>query len=213
MTAASRGFKMRFLSSIMRTTSFDRIYAHLRIRGAIVPSSARLARELASLALGSDHVLELGAGSGVVTLALTKVVKADKLQVVELHSGLASSLKQRYPHLNVMHGSAVSALDNYPKSGAIAVVSSLPFRSLPADMKHLTVQSLLRFLTALPESMLIQFTYGLKEPFRVSAGFEWRQVKWVMANFPPAGIWVLTKTAAGAGKVDRPAHERAGRAA
>ena len=195
----------------MRTTSLDRIYAHLRIRGAIVPSSARLARELASLALGSDHVLELGAGSGVVTLALTKVVKAEKLQVVELHSGLASSLKRRYPHLNVIQGSAVSALDNYPKSGAIAVVSSLPFRSLPADMKHLTVQSLLRFLTALPKSMLIQFTYGLGEPFSVSAGFEWRQVKWVMANFPPAGIWVLTKTAAGAGKVDRLAHERADR--
>ena len=195
----------------MRTSSFDRIYAHLRIRGAIVPSSARLARELASLALGSDHVLELGAGSGVVTLALTKVVKAEKLQVVELHSGLASSLKQRYPHLNVMQGSAVFALDNYPKSGAIAVVSSLPFRSLPADMKHLTVQSLLRFLTALPKSMLIQFTYGLGEPFSVSAGFEWRQVKWVMANFPPAGIWVLTKTAAGAGTADRLAQERADR--
>ena len=195
----------------MSTTSLDRIYSRLRIRGAIVPSSARLARELASLALGSDHVLELGAGSGVVTLALTKVVNAEKLQVVELHSGLASSLKQRYPHLNVIQGSAVSALDNYPKRGAIAVVSSLPFRSLPAEMKHLTVQSLLRFLTALPESMLIQFTYGLREPFRVSAGFEWRQVKWVIANFPPAGIWVLTKTASGVGKRDGMPHERVDR--
>ena len=74
-------------------------------------------------------------------------------------------------------------------------------------MKHLTVQSLLRFLTALPKSMLIQFTYGLREPFRVSAGFEWRQVKWVMANFPPAGIWVLTKTASGADKGDGLARE------
>lgn len=165
-----------------------------RTTGALAPSSARLARELAHLAAGSDHVLELGAGTGVVTQALFNVVNEDKIQVVELQMKLAATLKKRYPNLKVLQSTAHYALDNYHQRGSVAVVSSLPFRSLPPTMKHLTVQSLLGFLKSSPGSLLIQYTYGLGAPFSAPAGFKWRQVKWVFANIPPACIWVLTKT-------------------
>lgn len=166
-----------------------------RTIGALVPSSARLARELAHLACGCDHVLELGAGTGVVTQALSEVVNEERLEVVELQKKLAVSLKKRYPNLKVMQSTAHDALDNYRQCGSVAVVSSLPFRCLPPALKHLTVQSLLGFLQSFPGSQLIQYTYGLGAPFRAPAGFTWQQVKWVFANFPPACIWVLTKTA------------------
>lgn len=163
--------------------------------GAVAPSSARLARELAHLAKDSEHVLELGAGTGAVTQALSKVVDEEKLQIVELQKKLAAALKKQYPNSTVLHSTAHHALDNYRQCGSVAVVSSLPFRSLPPAIKNLTVQSLLGFLTASPGSQLIQFTYGLSAPFTAPAGFKWRQIKWVFANFPPACIWVLTKTA------------------
>ena len=166
-----------------------------RTTGALFPSSARLARELACLTNGSDHVLELGAGTGAVTQALSKVVKEEKLQVVELQKKLATSLKKRYPNLKVLQATAHDALDNYRQCGSVAVVSSLPFRSLPPAMKHLTVQSLLGFLTSSPGSLLIQYTYGFGVPFIAPSGFKWQRVKWVFANFPPACIWVLSKTA------------------
>lgn len=176
-------------------TFFFRLLKNLRTTGALVPSSARLARELAHLATGSDHVLELGAGTGAVTQALSEVVNAEKLQVVELQKKLAVSLKSRYPNLKVVQSTAHYALDNYRQGGSVAIVSSLPFRSLPRAMKRLTVQSLLAFLKSSPGSQLIQYTYGLGAPFRAPAGFKWQQVKWVLANVPPACIWVLTKTA------------------
>ena len=166
-----------------------------RVTGALVPSSARLARELACMATDSDQVLELGAGTGVVTQALCKVVNAEKIQVVELQIKLAATLKKRYPDLKVLQSTAHYALDNYRQCGSVSVVSSLPFRSLPPAMKHLTVQSLLGFLRVSPSNQLIQYTYGLGAPFSVPSGFKWRQIKWVFANFPPACIWVLTKTA------------------
>ena len=166
-----------------------------RTIGTLVPSSARLARELAHLAKDSDHVLELGAGTGAVTQALSKVVTAEKLQVVELQKKLAASLIKKYPNLRVLQSAAHLALDNYRQDGSVAVVSSLPFRSLPPAIKHLTIQSLLVFLEASPGSQLIQYTYGLGLPFSVPSGFKWQQVKWIFANFPPACIWVLSKTA------------------
>ncbi|WPC65621.1 class I SAM-dependent methyltransferase [Rhodoferax ferrireducens] len=165
-----------------------------RTTGALAPSSARLARELANLAKNSENVLELGAGTGAVTQALSRVVNEDKLQIVELQKKLAVSLKKRYPNLKVLHSTAHRALDNYRQSGSVAVVSSLPFRSLPPAIKHLTVQSLLAFLKSSPGSQLIQYTYGLSAPFTAPAGFKWQQIKWVFANFPPACIWVLTKS-------------------
>jgi phospholipid N-methyltransferase len=176
----------------MPYTFFIRMLKDPRTTGALAPSSARLAREMADLARDCDHVLELGAGTGAVTHALSKVVDEEKLQVVELQKKLATSLKKRYPNLIVLHSTAHHALDNYRQPGSVAVVSSLPFRSLPPAIKHLTVQSLLGFLESSPGSQLIQYTYGLGAPFGVPARFKWQQVKWVFANLPPACIWVLT---------------------
>ena len=171
-----------------------RMLKNLRTTGALAPSSARLARELANLAKDAENVLELGAGTGAITQALSKVVNEEKLQIVELQKKLAASLTKQYPNLKIVHSSAHFALDNYRHCGSVAVVSSLPFRSLPPAMKHLTVQSLLAFLRVSPGSQLIQYTYGLRAPFRAPPEFKWQQIKWVFTNFPPACIWVLTKT-------------------
>ncbi len=179
----------------MAYTILLRMLKEPRTTGALVPSSARLARELAHLTKDCEHVLELGAGTGAVTHALSQVVNAERLQVVELQKKMAASLKQRYPNLTVLNSTAHHALDNYRQCGPVAVVSSLPFRSLPPAIKHLTVQSLVGFLTSSPGSRLIQYTYGLRAPFEAPVEFKWRQIKWVFANFPPACIWELTKTA------------------
>jgi phospholipid N-methyltransferase len=179
----------------MPYTFFIRMLKAPRTTGALAPSSARLARELAHLAKDAEHVLELGAGTGAVTQALSQVVDVEKLQVVELQKNLAASLVKKYPDVMVLQSSAHYALDNYQAHGSVAIVSSLPFRSLPSTIKNLTINSLLEFLDVSPTSLLIQFTYGLGAPFAVPAAFKWQQVKWVFANFPPACIWVLSKTA------------------
>ena len=170
-----------------------RLSERLMITGAIRPSSARLARAMAALAMGANHVLELGAGSGAVTAALTQVVDAQNIHAVELQPQQAQRLKRRFPELRVTQGAAATALDHCTAEGPVAVVSSLPFRSLPSAIRQSTVDSLLQFLNARPEARLIQFTYGLREPFQAGPGFQWARVGWVLANLPPASVWVLSK--------------------
>lgn len=170
----------------------SRLSTQLSITGAVSPSSARLANEMARLALGSDHVLELGAGNGAVTMALAKVIGTDKLHAVELQERQAQQLKTRFPKLRVTQGTAAAALDTCQQPGVIAVVSSLLFRSLPTGIKQSTIDSLLRYLGSRKDARLIQFTYGLREPFDAGAEFRWTRVGWVFANLPPTSVWLLT---------------------
>ncbi|MEO8409758.1 MAG: methyltransferase domain-containing protein [Propionivibrio sp.] len=172
----------------------QRTLTDFRISGAVLPSSPILAAAMVAPAVGYGHVLELGAGRGAVTQALTQLVHADNLVAVELQPQLATFLRQRFPQLQVVQGTADRALDKQSKNEAIAVVSSLPFRSLPAAIRLATIRSVLRFLAESPGSTFIQFTYGLQEPFAAGAGFEWKPVRWVFANVPPARIWTLTKS-------------------
>lgn len=169
-----------------------RQFAQMLITGAVLPSSARLAHEMAQLALGSDHVLELGAGSGAVTRELAKVVGTDRIHAVELQERQAEQLRRRFPKIHVTQGAADMALDTCQQPGVVSVVSSLPFRSLPTGIKQSTIASLLRYLASRKNARLIQFTYGLRAPFDAGSEFRWTRVGWVFANLPPASVWLLT---------------------
>ena len=170
----------------------SRLSAQMLITGAVLPSSARLASQMAQLTLGSDHVLELGAGSGAVTMALAKVVGTDRIHAVELQERQAQRLRRRFPELRVTQGAADTVLDTCQQQGVVSVVSSLPFRSLPTGIKQVTITSLLRYLASRKDAQLIQFTYGLRAPFDAGTQFRWTRVSWVFANLPPASIWLLT---------------------
>lgn len=188
---------LRHLSKIQTEmlAALTNFQSNWRITGAIAPSSQRLSSALASMALGADHVLELGAGTGAVTQELFKLFPSHSIQAVELQSRLATELKRKYPALDVVEGAAAAALDTYRRDGVTAVVSSLPFRSLPSVVRSQTVQSICRYLGESPESCFIQFTYGFRQPFEVPSGFRWVRVKWVIGNLPPACIWLLTPIA------------------
>lgn len=169
----------------------SRLSAQMLITGAVRPSSARLANAMARLTLGCDHVLELGAGNGAVTNALVNLVGTSRIHAVELQERQAQHLKIRFPQLRVTQGAADTALDTCEHQGVVAVVSSLPFRSLPTGIKQSTIDSLLRYLASRKNATLIQFTYGLREPFDAGPEFRWTRVGWVFANLPPASIWLL----------------------
>jgi phosphatidylethanolamine/phosphatidyl-N-methylethanolamine N-methyltransferase len=76
-----------------------------------------------------------------------------------------------------------------------AVVSSLPFRSLPKALKHETVGSILEFLRDGQGRFMLQFTYYPGVPFHVPLGFRWHKVAFVALNLPPASVWMLEPVA------------------
>lgn len=145
---------------------------------------------MAGAARGATHVLELGAGTGPITGELLKTGVG--LVSVELCPQLTQSLVSRFPGLDIRNAAAQDVLRELPWEGEqVAVVSSLPFKSLPGPVTAEILEALVGFMQRNPDSWLIQFTYHLSEPFNPPEGWRWHRLSKVWLNFPPANVWVL----------------------
>ena len=161
--------------------------------GSIIPSSAVLARSLSRHAHGAEHIIELGAGTGVITHHLDRNFPLIPLVVVERDSRMARALRARFSRPTIVAANVEECahlFDNIPK--ASTVVSSLPFRSLPLPVADEIIRLLTIFLLAAPQRQLAQFSYGHREPFTApTASLAWIKHELVLRNIPPAWVWTL----------------------
>ena len=171
--------------------------------GGFLPSSRSLARAMAS---GVDisrpgAIIELGAGTGVVTHALLKAgISPDKLVVIERDEKLHTLMSNQFPHLNILKADAIE-LDTVLASHGVtkinAIVSSLPFLVMPKEVRH-AIQHHLATLIG-DDGVLIQFTYGPKSPISSymmrKYHLQGKRVKLVVANVPPAHVWAYRRIA------------------
>ncbi len=163
-----------------------------RTMGAGFPSTPRLARTMANFVPMSENelVVELGAGTGVITKALLqRGIPPERLISIEQSHSLAEYLHQRYPQARIIAGDALnlSKLLGSECQQVTTIVSGLPFRSLPHNVVHGIIEQI---KLVLPKNgLLIQFTYDISgrtqflpsEFQRVSHKIVWR-------NFPPARV-------------------------
>lgn len=161
--------------------------------GSIIPSSAVLARSLSKHAHGAEHIIELGAGTGVITHQLDRTFPQVPLVVVERDGRMAGALRTRFPRPTIVAANVEDCahlFDNIPD--ASIVVSSLPFRSLPVPVADDIISLLSAFLLVSPERQLAQFSYGHREPFPApTARLMWTKHELVLRNIPPAWVWTL----------------------
>ncbi len=161
--------------------------------GSIIPSSAVLARALSKHAHGAEHIIELGAGTGVITHQLDRSFPRVPLVVVERDARMASALQVRFPRPTIIAANVEDCahlFDNIPD--ASIVVSSLPFRSLPVPVGAEIIGLLCAFLFTSPKRQLAQFSYGHREPFPIPAShLVWTKHELVLRNIPPAWVWTL----------------------
>ncbi len=175
--------------------------------GALCPSSRHLARHMAKQvpASGDGLVVELGAGTGVVTQALLDSgVPAHRLLVIEYSGPFVRRLRKRFPHLNVVQGNAADLRRLLPPEARVrAIVSSLPLCSLPAPMTHSILEQWQHLLH--DNGVAIQFTYNLRRPkWKNQLRAQQTGSKIIWANLPPANISTFSfKTA----KLPAPRHE------
>lgn len=166
--------------------------------GAIVPSSAALARAMSRQAQGYAHIVEFGAGTGTITQQLAHDHGECGLTIFELDGRLARALARRHPHAPVWDGCLHDRADivlGQPED--CVAVSSLPFRSLPASVREPTIEVVEAFLQASPRRKLVQYTYGLRPPFDVSTRrLAWTRHGRIWTNVPPASVWTLRQTGA-----------------
>jgi phospholipid N-methyltransferase len=162
--------------------------------GAIAPSSRFLARSITGHVAPDDAVLELGAGSGAFTRALSRTVPDDQLHVVEIDPEREDELRTHTP--NVYITDVRDFLDDPPLdlSGA-KVISGLPLLNFSRAFRRTVWRDLL-----LEERVasIRQFTYTpqslFAEDWLKARDVAARRTDVVMRNLPPAFVWEYTRS-------------------
>ncbi len=174
-----------------------RLILRPRSIGAIAPSSPALARKIAAQIdpACEGKVIELGPGTGVVTEALiARGVSFDRLVAVEADPDLACHMRQRFPLLRVIEGDAFSLDRSLPaeETGPLAgIVSGLPLLNFPHEQRRALITSTLaRMPSGCP---FVQFSYGFTPPVPAGEGITVERAGFVLANLPPARVWVYRR--------------------
>lgn len=167
----------------------------LRDPGAVsapTPSSPALAAAIAAQVdpLQNGLVVELGAGTGVVTQALLdRGVAPERLIAVEYCAYFADLLAQRFASVTVVQGDAFAFERYLPPGRAIAaVVSGVPLLNFPLSQRRALITRALALQG--PGGRFIQLSYGWRPPISSTFGnAPEKTVVW--RNLPPAHIWTF----------------------
>ncbi len=175
---------------------FRRWLANPLQMGSIVPSSPALCRRIAAQtkAAPDEIVLELGAGTGVVSRALIEAGLApERLCVVEIVPAMAEHLRAALPGAQIIQGDArlLPQLIAPALHGRIGtVIVGIPLVLLPLAEQR-------RFIDAIeavaPGRGFILYSYCVTSPLPWKKhGLQPRREAWTPLNFPPASVWRYT---------------------
>ncbi|WP_231593205.1 class I SAM-dependent methyltransferase [Rossellomorea marisflavi] len=168
-----------------------------RTVGAVMPSSKALARQMVE-AIAFDRVeniAEFGPGTGVFTEEILRRKRdGTVLMLIEENREFCDLLHDRYGERDdvvVIHGSAEDVREHMQTCGIRqldAVVSGLPFASLPNDVSHAILRVTNQILA--PGGVFVTFQYSMMKKALFRQYFpciEWQRVWW---NVPPAYVLV-----------------------
>jgi phospholipid N-methyltransferase len=174
--------------------------------GAVAPSSRWLAEcmtEDMSLPQ-ADTVVELGPGTGVFTEAIQSHLRPETVFLaVEINPDFASALKQRFPLVEIINGSAEN-LDEYlaqhGRSSADSVLCGLPWASFSEDLQNRLLNAVMNALKPGGRFATFAYCHGALLPpgrrFRQLLETNFKSVKTtriVWRNVPPAFVYRCEK--------------------
>jgi phosphatidylethanolamine/phosphatidyl-N-methylethanolamine N-methyltransferase len=181
-------------AEVRNTTLFLRRWlANPLQMGSVIPSSPALCRRIAALVERKDDevVVELGAGTGVISRALLSAgVPPEKLVVVEIVRDMADHLRQALPGVNVIQGDAFELARDLPgwMQGKVGTaICGIPLVLLPLDQQQ-------RFVDAVesvaPGKGFLLYTYCITSPLPYrKLGLTAKREAWTPLNIPPASVW------------------------
>jgi phosphatidylethanolamine/phosphatidyl-N-methylethanolamine N-methyltransferase len=175
---------------------FRRWLANPLQMGSVIPSSAALCDRIVRHVrrAGDEVVVELGAGTGVISRALLDSgLPAERLIVVEIVPDMAKHLRTVLPGANVIEGDARALPHLVPPHwhGRIGtVICGIPLVLLPVAEQR-------RFIDAIdlvaPGRGFLHFSYCATSPLPARRhGLTARREAWTPLNFPPASVWRYT---------------------
>ena len=165
---------------------------------SITPSGPALAKAMAAcVPVGAGRVVEVGPGTGAITAGLLAAGHAEGLLAIERDAALAGVFARRYPAVDLRVGDARDLPELLREEGLVcrAIVSSLGLRTMPETLQLQIAQA---FAQALPSNgVWVQYTYGWKPPLPEDlahqAGWIGARETFVVANLPPAWVWIYRR--------------------
>ncbi|MEM0907574.1 MAG: rRNA adenine N-6-methyltransferase family protein [Pseudomonadota bacterium] len=162
--------------------------------GAVAPSSQELCRLMAQY-VEVDRpgvIVELGPGTGAVTQAmLDRGVDPDRLVLIEYSPDFCALLRERFPGVNVVNGNAyamAAVMEELGNPPIASVISGLPLVVKPLPERQALLLD--AFARMAPGAPFIQFSYMLMPPVKGLMGITISSTRWVLANLPPARVWL-----------------------
>ena len=161
--------------------------------GSVIPSSPVLCRRIAALVERRDDevVVELGAGTGVVSHALLAAgLPPERLVVVEIVPDMADHLRRALPGVNVILGDAFELARALPERmhGKVGTaICGIPLVILPLEQQ----QRFVRAVEAVaPGRGFLLYTYCITSPLPYrKLGLTAKREAWTPLNIPPASVW------------------------
>lgn len=161
--------------------------------GSVVPSSPALCRRVVQQVRRApdEWVVELGAGTGVVSRALLAAgLPAERVTVVEIVPDMAAHLRATLPGVEVVEGDARLLPDLLPRArhGRIGtVICGVPLVLLPRPEQR-------RFIDAIaavaPGRGFLHYSYCITSPLPAAKhGLVATREAWTPLNLPPASVW------------------------
>ncbi|MBE1159165.1 class I SAM-dependent methyltransferase [Dyella acidiphila] len=190
-------------ANAQQLTFFREWIKHPLQMASILPSGRPLARMMVS-AMPTDArcVIELGAGTGVITEALLHHgVSPAQLLVLEMNATLHGILRRRFPQAQVLCADARHVNELAQRTGVLApagadaILSSLGLLAMPPALQRDIVAAALAVLR--PGGVFVQYTYGWRSPMHPEVqqqlGLHCRRVGMVWRNLPPANVYVYVR--------------------
>jgi phosphatidylethanolamine/phosphatidyl-N-methylethanolamine N-methyltransferase len=175
---------------------FRRWIANPLQMGSLIPSSSALCRRVVRHTRWAtdEAVIELGAGTGVVSRALlASGLPPDRLFVVEIVPEMAAHLRHVLPGVNVIEGDALRLNDLIPARwhGRIGtVICGIPMVLLPLAEQRRFVDAI---QSVAPGRGFLHFSYCATSPLpSPKLRLTGQREAWTPLNFPPASVWRYT---------------------
>ncbi len=158
--------------------------------GSIFASSSFLAKKIVKEIdfTKNIHVLELGAGTGVITKEILNRMSADSvLYSYENNENLIKTLEDIGDKRLIIKGECVSTLDTLEDNYFDIVISSLPLANLTNEFKNKIYKDI---RSKLKESgTYLQYQYSLMDYKDIEKLFSNCKLDFCLFNLPPAFIY------------------------
>jgi phospholipid N-methyltransferase len=169
-----------------------------RQTGAIVPSQKFLITRMISPIPESysGRILELGAGSGALTLRLAARCPQAQILACEINPALARTTRDNLDRagingrVEVVSDAAehlLSEMGRREMGKVDYVLSGIPLGNLPGERVQVLIDAISRVVN--PGGMYIQFQYSLMDRKRIRSRFKLLRTVPVLLNIPPAVVY------------------------